>query len=202
MDINKMEKIMEQYDGLRNDIKHNTKDYPIDVLINRYQNDEFYIPNYQRRAKLWNEDRMCQLIESIMLGVPIPYIFFGGNDDGRFEINDGVQRISSIEKFVNGELILNNLEKLTELNGLNYQELPQTIMRKFNNTSLRIIELDESTPEEFRSLLFERINTGSLEAKPAEIRRGALAGNMMDFIVKCADNQKFLKLCGGFTKKV
>ncbi len=201
MSIDKMNKITEQYSSLRNDIKHDTKDYPIDVLISKYQAEEFYIPDYQRSAKLWDDDRMCRLIESIILGVPIPYIFFGGLEDGRFEIIDGVQRISSIERFMAGDLILKNMEKLTELNGLKYEDLPVVIKRKFNNTPLRVIVLDENTREEYRFLLFERINTGALEARPAETRRGSYPGTMMDLIIECANNEKFLRLCGGFIGK-
>jgi hypothetical protein len=106
---------------------------------------------------VWDDSRQSKLIESITLGLPIPIIFLAENTDGRLEIVDGSQRIRTLAAFMRDELVLEELDKLTELNGLKYSDLLVSRRNKIANTPIRMIVLSESSTEEVRNDLFERI---------------------------------------------
>ena len=139
MDRNKnleeIQKAEEQIKKLRKEIDYDTRDYSIDFLVQQYRDDEFYIPDEYQRKYIWEEQHKTRFIESILLGLPIPFMFFSDTDDGRCEIIDGAQRTQTLVQFMDNELTLTNLKKLTTLEGFKYMDLPEYFRRKFNKTS-------------------------------------------------------------------
>ena len=178
----------------QSDVDYDTKDFTIDYIIKAFQDDYFYIPEYQRKF-VWDAKRQRRFIESVLLGLPIPFLFIAEMDDGRLEIVDGAQRVQTLEAFVNGDLVLNRLEKLPALNGFRFTELSEPQQRKFRNRALRMIVLDESTALDVRQDIFDRINTGSLTAKASEVRKGAFGGPFYKVVQDCTKDKEFLKLC-------
>lgn len=185
----------EQIKLLRKEIDYDTRDYAIDFLVQQYQENEFYIPEEYQRQYIWEDTNKNRFIESILLGLPIPFMFFSDTDDGRCEIIDGAQRTQTLEEFMSNELVLSNLKKLTKLNGFTYGDLPEYFKRKFNKTTMRIIVLSDDTTIEIRQEIFNRINTTGIRANPSEIRRGSYAGPFMDFLKECTKNPTFTKVC-------
>lgn len=185
----------EQIKALRKEIDYDTRDYAIDFLVQQYNENEFYIPDEYQRQYIWEDANKNRFIESILLGLPIPFMFFSDTDDGRCEIIDGAQRTQTLEEFMGNELVLSNLKKLTELNGFTYSDLPEYYKRKFNKTTMRIIVLSDETTVEIRQEIFNRINTTGVRANPSEIRRGSYAGPFMDFLKECTKNPVFIKVC-------
>ena len=122
-------------------------------------------------------------------------MFFSDADDGRCEIIDGAQRTQTLEEFMNNELKLSDLKKLTTLNGFTYADLPEYFKRKFNKTTMRIVVLSDETTLEIRQEIFNRINTTGIRANPSEIRRGSHAGPFMDFLKECTKNSTFIRVC-------
>lgn len=165
-------------------------EYSVELLAGKMSKGEFVVPTYQR-AYTWEEDRKSRFIESLLLGLPIPFLFFWEMPNGKLEIVDGSQRLRSIEEFVLGDLRLGELDGLTALSGFKFSDLPESRQRKINNRSIRGIVLNEHADEQARFDMFERINTGSKIANKAEVRRGALAGPFMDLIVELAVAPKF-----------
>ena len=184
-----------QIKDLRKEINYDTRDYAIDFLVQQYRDNEFYIPDEYQRKYIWKSSHKNRFIESILLGLPIPFMFFSDTDDGRCEIIDGAQRTQALEEFMDGDLVLSNLKKLTELNEFTYQDLPDYFRRKFNKTTMRIIVLSDETTMEIRQEIFNRINTTGVRAKPSEIRRGSYAGSFMDFLKECTNNTNFQRIC-------
>lgn len=168
-------------------------EYSVELLANKMKKGEYVVPPYQR-AYTWEHDRKSRFIESLLLGLPIPFLFFWEMPDGKLEIVDGSQRLRSIEEFVLGDLRLDELSSLTALSGFTFAELPESRQRKINNRSIRGIVLNEHADEQARFDMFERINTGSKIANKAEVRRGALAGPFMDLIIALAVKEPFTHL--------
>ncbi|BAZ20837.1 hypothetical protein NIES4073_17150 [Kalymmatonema gypsitolerans NIES-4073] len=192
-------------------VDYDTKEYPVEVLVQKYRDglyedtNELYIPDYQREM-IWEEPRQSKFIESIVLGLPIPYIFVADlrpkdddDDDivdlARLEIVDGTQRIRTLDRFLNNELKLCGLEKLKKLNGFKFKDFPLARQRRFNRATLRMIVLTDKADEETRRDLFERINTGSVELNDMEKRRGISPGPFVDLLEELAKDPKFRKLC-------
>lgn len=178
---------------------YDTKEYPIEVIVQKYEEfkdddlNELFIPTYQRDF-VWDENRQSKFIESILIGLPIPYIFTADRGE-RFEIVDGSQRIRSLAAYINDVLTLQNLEKLTTLNGTKFSDLLLARQRRFKRKTLRMIELTEKANADVTNDLFERINTGSDILRKMEVRKGVFAGKFYDFVTECSQNDLFKKLC-------
>lgn len=186
-------------------VDYDTKEFTVEHLLSKYtkgietDENEIYVPYYQR-AFVWDIERQSKFIESVILGLPIPYIFTAEMEDGRLEIVDGSQRIRTLEAFTNNVLRLTNLDVLQSLNGYQFDDLPVARKRKFLNTTLRMIVLSEKSNDDVRFMVFERINTGSDLLKEMEKRIGSFQGEFTEFIVDCTKNELFQKLTG-FTEK-
>jgi hypothetical protein len=185
-------------------IDYNTKEYPVEILVQKYteglsdDTNELFIPDYQREMA-WDDARQSKFIESVLLGLPIPYIFVADipdeENEARLEIIDGTQRIRTLARFLNNELKLIDLKKLEKLNSFKFSDLPLPRQRRFNRTTLRMIQLTEKATEDIRRDMFERINTGSVVLNEMEKRRGIQRGPFLEFIDQLSENPKFRDLC-------
>ena len=184
-----------QIKDLQSEVKYDLRDFVIGYLVDQFRLDHFYIPDYQREY-IWRDHHRWRFIESVLLGLPIPMMFVAEiEDDGRLEIVDGAQRMQTLEAFMNDQVSLQELEKLTTLNGFRYSNLSKSQQNKFRNKALRVVVLDSSTSIETRKEIFRRINISGEKARPSEIRRGAFAGPFMKFIDKCSELELFNELC-------
>lgn len=192
----------------RKTVRYDIRDITVEMINNKYKDLEsedidfdekytnyIYVPDYQRDFT-WDKDRQSKLIESIILGLPIPFIFVAENKNSSWEIVDGSQRIRTICSFIRGELILSNLNSLSSLNGYGFSDLEITRQGKILNTALRVIVLSEETTDEVKKDMFERINRGSDLLKPMEKRKGIYQGLFTTFLYKvCNDYSLFKELC-------
>ena len=189
-----LQEIEDQIIDNQKTIDYDTKDFTVELLVGKFEAGEFRIPDYQR-AFVWNEERQSKFIESVLLGLPIPFMFMADRSDGNLEVVDGAQRLSTLAAFLKNKLRLRPLEKLTLLQGLTYGELPPAQQRKFRNRSLRMIVLSDKTTPESKFSIFERINTGSDALKHSELRKGAYSGPFYNFVNECAGRTDFMELC-------
>ncbi|WP_298941787.1 DUF262 domain-containing protein [uncultured Psychromonas sp.] len=190
-----------------NEYEYNTSEFTIDELNRRYErslSDEFdvddsfskgavYVPDYQREF-VWSDNAQSKFIESLILGIPVPLIFFA-DVNSHLEIVDGSQRIRTIHNFISGNLKLDGLEKLTYLNGYRYNDLPMLRQNRIDDLSLRAVSLGRNTLPTARYDLFERVNTGGDNLKSAEKRKGSVVSDYSRFIEECSKNELFMELC-------
>lgn len=203
-----LERVENEIYSKRKTVRYDIRDLTVEAIANKYSDslddDEteraqksinyIYIPEYQRDFT-WDEDRQSKLIESIILGLPIPFIFVAENRDSSWEIVDGSQRIRTIHSFVTNHLRLKNLKSITSLNGYTFEELDKSRQGKILSTALRIIVLSEETTDNVKKDMFERINRGSDLLKPMEKRKGIYTGPFTSFIYDyCEKNTKFQEL--------
>lgn len=170
-----------------------TTEYNVELLVEKLSNDDFVIPDYQR-AYTWDDPRKSKFIESVLIGLPIPFLFFWENEDGKMEVVDGSQRLRTLKEYVREGFTLKKLEEIASLNGTRFDDLPESRQRKFLNRSIRGIVLNEHADAQARFDMFERINTGSKVANPAEVRRGALTGLFQTLIEELAQDPVFCEL--------
>ena len=169
-------------------------EFTVEILALKMKNGDFEVPNYQREDT-WEDKRKSRFIESVLMGLPIPFLFFWESPEtGKLEIVDGSQRLRTIEQFILGDLALGDLDQLSLLTGFRFNDLPNSRQRKLKNRSIRGIVLSEHTDEQSRFDLFERINTSSKIANKAEVRRGALGGLFQDLVISLSKEPLFMKL--------
>jgi hypothetical protein len=168
-------------------------EYTIEFLADKMKGGHFVVPPYQREFT-WEPRRKSRFIESVLMGLPIPFLFFWEMPDGRLEVVDGSQRLRTIEEWVHGGLQLGELEELPALSNSRFTDLLEARQRKVKNRSIRGIVLNEKADDQARFDMFERINTGSKAANKAEVRRGALGGPFIDLVIELAKNPHFAKI--------
>lgn len=174
-------------------VKFTVTEYSFEFIVQKLNSDRYYVPAYQRNL-IWKPQDQSKFIESIFMGLPIPFVFFWQDEDGRMEIVDGSQRLRTVRDFMSNKLVLGNLESLPALNGMRYSNLLMSRQLKFSETPIRVIILDNSTDAITRTEMFARINTGGTTANDAEIRRGSLPGPFMDLIIELAESAEFSAL--------
>lgn len=169
-------------------------EYSIELLATKMHNGDFEVPAYQREFT-WEPERKSRFIESVLMGLPIPFLFFWESPStGILEIVDGSQRLRTIQEFILGDFALGGLKELSYLSGFRFKDLLESRQKKVKNRSIRGIILNEYADEQSRFDLFDRINTGSKIANPAEVRRGVLRGAFQDFIISLSKEPIFIQL--------
>lgn len=204
----KLEQVEEEIYSKRKTVRYDIRDLTVEAISNKYNDsldvddddtakksyNYIYIPEYQRDFT-WDKVRQSKLIESIILGLPIPFIFVAENKDSSWEIVDGSQRIRTIHSFLNNNLCLQELKSIKSLNGYKFKDLDTSRQGKILNTALRIIVLSEETTDDIKKDMFERINRGSDLLKPMEKRKGIYMGKFTSFIYEyCATSDAYKDL--------
>lgn len=197
-------RIQEQIENNRRSVAFDSYDISIRQLYEMIQESMIDVtPEYQRHF-IWDNTRQSQLIESLILGIPVPSLFMATNKDSSWEVIDGLQRLTTIVNFVGNEvsikeinkssnkLKLGGLDKLDSLNGYYYEDLPKSIQLMFMTRPLKVTVLNDRSDFEVRYDLFERLNTGGVTLHPQEIRNCVYLGRFKDFLERCAQNKDFL----------
>jgi len=155
-------------------------------------------PGFQRR-NAWDTQRKSRLIESILIGMPVPNIVLAENKDhrGRFIVIDGKQRLLAISEFMSDSFKLKGLDIRDELNDKSLSELSQDDREYLENATLRSTLIRNWSDQNFLYALFFRLNSGSLPLSPQELRRALIGGNLLDAIDQyLANSQPFIEIFG------
>lgn len=156
-------------------------------------------PKYQRRIT-WDSRKRSKLIESFIMNVPIPPVFIYETDFNRYQVMDGLQRITAIIDFYNDCYELEELTQWPELNGRKYSQLPQKVKEGIDRRQLSVITLlKESSKtliqeEKMKKMVFERLNTGGVTLEDQEIRNALYNGPFNDLCISLSGNNTFRKL--------
>ncbi len=202
------ETLITQLNEEKRKVDVDTFDITVRELVNMV--DESFIdiaPEYQRQFR-WDEERQSTLIESILLGIPIPSMFMAANSDGTWELVDGVQRISTIVRFIGDEKVrekmssqkfrdslrLTGLETLQSFNGYTFEKLPQSIRFQLLLKPLKITTITDKSDLDVRFSLFERLNRGGITLSAQEIRSCIYRGGFNELLKELSDRQSFKTL--------
>ncbi|MEN8634657.1 DUF262 domain-containing protein [Pseudoalteromonas distincta] len=162
----------------RNTLKTDRLDMSFGELMNMFEDEELYItPEYQRVFR-WSDFQQTRFIESVLLGIPIPPIFVAEDDDGKWEVVDGLQRISTIFSFFGlleslpekNNSTLTEGEMVRELEGITINTLPIKLKTTIKRSVCRVEIVKWDSQEDIRYELFNRLNTGASPLSEQEIR--------------------------------
>lgn len=171
-------------------------DKSVSDLYSMMQDEDIILnPDYQREY-VWDNKKASLLIESILLNVPIPVVYMSEEDDGRWSVIDGLQRLNTLRRFFDNEFKLSGLEVLTELQRTAYKDLNPKAKRVIKNGIIRIILVFKESNPEIKYDIFMRLNTGSLKLSEQELRNCLYRGVLNDAIKELRENKKFLKVLG------
>lgn len=201
-----MKDLQEQLNTQKRKVDFDTFDITVKEIINMVAEQIIDIaPEYQRLFQ-WRDDRQSKFIESVLLGIPIPSLFMATNQDGTWEVIDGVQRISTLIRFsdnqeakkragiTTGNLVLKGLEKLDTFNDKGFADIPKNIQMNYNLKPIKVTTLSDKSDKKVRFDLFERLNTGGLKLSDQEIRNCIYKGEFRDFVKALAKDGNFRKV--------
>ncbi|MFD9026444.1 DUF262 domain-containing protein [Streptomyces parvulus] len=175
----------------------------IDLMLQRLKRGLIDLqPDFQRRSGIWNETAQSRLIESLLLRIALPTIYVAEETDDSWTVVDGVQRLTTIVRFVKPEaaglepLVLRTLEYL-DYNGKTFEDLPGRMQTRILETELSLLLIRKGTPEEARFNIFTRINTGGLPLSQQELRHALIPGQARDLLARLAESRFFLSATAG-----
>lgn len=157
-----------------------TVDYPFETLAQRAKASPPKLildPDFQRKYK-WDKDgwgRASKFIESCLMRIPLPSCYFAENDDRAHLVIDGVQRITTIIRFMDDEFALEGMTAFPDLEGKKFSELG-SLARDLESTTIRCIVLRNENPKDLIAEIFSRLNKGAVEVSDQEIRHALFAG--------------------------
>jgi len=146
-------------------------DYPIDTLLirnetrtvfdvlRRIEKGSFVMnPDFQRDF-IWPDDKQSKLIESVLMRIPLPVLYLAEDEKGRMVVVDGLQRLSTFQRFVNNGLQL-KLPHQAGLNKKTFKDLSPKLQNRVEDCNLILYIIDAKVPEKARLDIFERVNSG------------------------------------------
>ena len=170
-----------------------------DVLYRIVERDDFIMdPDFQRDF-IWDPGKQSKLIESVLMRIPLPVFYIAENDDGKFVVVDGLQRLSTFQNFVAGGLRL-RLPERPELNGKQFAEIDRRLQNRIEDCNLTLYIIDSKAPERARLDIFERVNSG-VPLTRQQMRNSLYMGPATRFLKKEAEQELFLNATGGSLNK-
>ncbi|HFV9290969.1 TPA: DUF262 domain-containing protein [Serratia fonticola] len=185
-------------------VKTQTIEYDLETLVKKIQKNVIKLnPEYQRKHR-WSDDNSSRLIESLILNIPIPFVYISQDVDvdeeldtesSRFSVIDGQQRLTAIFNFFQNEYPLQGLEVLEKLNGSYYKDLPSFLIRRLEERSIRCLRIDSTVDPQVKYDIFERLNSGSVKLESQELRNATCRGPFKELVKKLVKNQDFITAC-------
>jgi len=180
------------------DISIRTEVLPLEKFIRYIRLGKINMaPDFQR-SEVWNYTQKSQLIESLILSIPLPMFYVSADEKENWSVVDGLQRFSTIRDFILGidkkyyskatfpykgdGFRLKNMEFFDLYNGLYFKNLPDDIQGRILDSQFNVTIIQNGTPDEVKFNIFKRINTGGVPLSPQEIRHALNQGNATDFL--------------------
>ena len=182
-------------------------DFTLEVLVDKLNKDAISVPRFQRRF-VWTISQASKLIESFLLGLPVPPVFlYATAKDSKTIVVDGQQRLRTIQFFFNGTFgyeeeetrplfRLTNLHPKSQYANKTYEEIESTdpaAFRRLNDAVLRSFVVKQLNPNDDTSIvhIFERLNTGGTLLQGQEIRNCVYSGSFNDLLHRLNNDQKW-----------
>ncbi len=168
----------------------------IRTLLGEIAAEELVVhPKFQRKV-VWGRDRQSKLIESLLLNIPIPILYFAEDDDGTKVVVDGQQRLRAISEFHAGSYALQRLDVLPELNGKRWTDLEPRQSQTLLARTLRCVVIAASSPPTLRFEMFERLSTGGMPLNDQELRNCVFRGPFNELLHDLVRTEPWLSAVG------
>ncbi|ADZ90201.1 DUF262 domain-containing protein [Marinomonas mediterranea] len=172
------------------------------ALYQRLTYEEIEIqPDYQRKDRIWKDEKKSKLIESILMGLPLPIFYFGERKNDNWVVIDGLQRITTVQDFMMGDfpLKLDKDSPVYEANGKFFTDFDRKLTRLINEFEITayVIEMEEEPKDsgnvnQFIIELFHRINTYGVKLSEQEIRSAINFGSSVFYLKFLASSSTFI----------
>jgi hypothetical protein len=170
-------------------------DLSIQTLGEKWEDNSLILPDIQREY-VWDNPRASKLIESLLLNIPIPVLYFAETDDAKWEIFDGHQRIRSVVRYLKNEFRLSRMTVLSELNGSRFHQLPVREQRFLLTRMMRAVVISTDSHPSMKFEIFERLNTGAIVLNAQELRNSLYRGPFNDLLRELVVDDAYRRCIG------
>lgn len=183
-------------------IKIDKDQYSIYEMKRKYDRGKICMdPSFQRNF-VWKNKQMSELIESVIIGIPLPLIYLAESQRGDLVVVDGRQRLTTFIKFLNDEFRLNGLRILKDINGCCFSDLEKEKRYSKYATSIEDFQLvvqviKYPTPDKVRFDIFDRVNRGGTPLNKQEMRNALYQGQSTQMLKELSEGEAFLAATGG-----
>ena len=186
-------------------VKTQTVEYDLETLVKKISKNIIKLnPEYQRNHR-WNNETSSRLVESLILNIPIPYVYISQDIDvdedvdeddiSRYSVIDGQQRLTAIYSFIKNEYSLEGLDILSNLNGMFYKDLPPFLLRRLEERTIKCLRIDSTLDQQVKYDIFERLNSGSVKLEAQELRNAVCRGPFKDLLKELVKDKNFVESC-------
>lgn len=156
-------------------------------------------PEFQRESDVWTQVKKSRLIESVLLGLPLPSFYFSEDPEtNKLLVVDGLQRLCAFSDFcITKKLKLKGMQFLTALEGWTYDKLDRTQIRRIKSLKVTLNTLRKNTPQRVKLVIFQRVNTAGVPLTPQEMRNALYQKKATDLLKGMAKLDSFRKATGG-----
>ena len=186
------------------------KDIDVDIsvvnlgsVLEQLEYDEIDLkPEFQRSSDVWSTVQKSRLIESVLLGLPLPSFYFSEDaNTGKLMIVDGLQRLSAFKDFwVDKKLVLRDLQFLQNLNGKSVADLDRIQIRRIKSLKVTLNTLRKGTPVNVKLVIFQRVNTAGVPLTAQEMRNALYQGPATELLKRMANADSFKLATGNKVK--
>jgi Protein of unknown function DUF262 len=175
-------------------------DLSVQTLTEQWNNNVLLLPTIQREY-VWDNAKASRLIESLILNIPIPVLYFAETEEAKYQIFDGHQRVRSIVDYLGGIFPLTGLAVLREYRGKRFSQLPEREQRFLKMRTLRTILISIDSHPNMKFEIYERLNTGSISLNAQELRNSIYRGPFNNLLHELAKLDAFRALVGTKTPR-
>ena len=156
-------------------------------------------PEFQRESDVWTQVKKSRLIESVLLGLPLPSFYFSEDPEtNKLLVVDGLQRLCAFSDFcITKKLKLKGMQFLTGLEGWTYDKLDRTQIRRIKSLKVTLNTLRKNTPQRVKLVIFQRVNTAGVPLTPQEMRNALYQKKATDLLKRMVKLDSFRKATGG-----
>ena len=172
------------------------KDFSVFELFRKYKKQQLILDVDFQRNNVWGNKQKCELIESILMGLPLPIFYFKQQNNSTYVVVDGKQRLSTLFEFLNNSFPLKSLKILTFLNGKKFQDLEDELgiyQSQLEDYQVYSHVILPPTPDKILFDIFDRVNRGGTKLNKQEIRNALYHGRGLNMISSITNTEVFEK---------
>jgi hypothetical protein len=206
----------EDVEGIEQQPEGTSRDYPLDdvmvrtetrsarEVVERIAKGRYILDPEFQRDFVWDVEKQSRLIESCVMRIPLPVFYVAEAPDGRIIVVDGLQRLTTFQRFLEGKLRLSGLAKNADgsphsLEGRVFSELDTRLQERIEDTQLVLYILDRKAPEAARLDIFERVNSGAPLTRQ-QMRNALYSGDATRWLKAQAESVEFVRVNAGSLK--
>lgn len=170
------------------------------TLEDRYSAENFknqiILDSAFQREEVWNRKQNSELIESVLIGLPLPLMYFYEDKNANLIVVDGRQRLTAFFKYIDNEYPLSDLKIFKEASGKKFYKLEAILQSKLEDFQLLIEIIKPPTPDTVKFQIFDRVNRGGTPLNNQEMRNALYQGNASIILNELAESEEFLEATG------